>query len=248
LTEINQPISKWTDIGNLEHKVRILQKDWLTHNVISLKLERPAGFGFRPGQAIELTIDENSYINDAAPFTLTGIHTASCLELILKIYPQHNGITLGLSKLTEGDYLLIGDAWDSFSYKGRGLTLPEVQALLLSLPSWEIWRLMGAPMDSSYFLPTNPWRTFSWRMSFPQCRDCGSLISWAKKKWKVMVTGESERTFCKSKFQVSISFSTSVALVGSHWTLKNILSSWGQTKTKSLANIDALPNNLQSFK
>lgn len=26
---------------NLQHKVIILQKDWLTHNVIRLKLERP---------------------------------------------------------------------------------------------------------------------------------------------------------------------------------------------------------------
>lgn len=107
-------------MGNLQHRVSILQKEWLTHNVICLKLERPTGFGFTPGQAIELTIDEETFLNDAAPFTLTGLQTAPYLELIIKVYPQHNGMTLGLSKLKEGDDLLIGDAWDSFSYKGQG--------------------------------------------------------------------------------------------------------------------------------
>lgn len=107
-------------MGKLKHKVCILQKDWLTHNIIRLKLEKPEGFGFRPGQAIELTIDAKPYLSDAAPFTLTGLHTAPNLELIIKVYPQHNGMTLGLSKLNEGDSLWISDAWNSFSYKGKG--------------------------------------------------------------------------------------------------------------------------------
>ena len=105
---------------NWKYKVKILKKEWLTHDVIRLELERPKGFEFTAGQAIELTIDEKKYLGDAAPFTLTGHSSESFLELILKIYSQHNGMTLGLSRLHEGERLLIGDAWDSFQYKGPG--------------------------------------------------------------------------------------------------------------------------------
>lgn len=108
-------------MGNWKYKVKILNKEWLTHDVVRLELERPKGFEFNAGQAIELTIDEKKYRGDAAPFTLTGHSSASSLELILKVYPEHNGITLGLSRLNTGDTLLIGDAWDSFQYKGPGI-------------------------------------------------------------------------------------------------------------------------------
>ena len=108
-------------MGNWKYKVKILKKEWLTHDVMRLELERPKNFEFTAGQAIELTIDEKKYRDDAAPFTLTGHSSESFLELILKVYPEHNGITLGLSMLNRGDTLLIGDAWDSFQFKEPGI-------------------------------------------------------------------------------------------------------------------------------
>ncbi|GJM30153.1 MAG: phenol hydroxylase [Cyclobacteriaceae bacterium] len=108
-------------MGTLNYSVRILEKEPLTHDVIRFVLERPEHFEFSAGQAIELTINQKAFITDAAPFTLTGLNSDNNLEIIFKVYPSHNGMTLGMSKLNKGDQLFIGDAWDSFKYRSAGI-------------------------------------------------------------------------------------------------------------------------------
>ena len=108
-------------MSRLKHTVGILETTALTHNVIRLVLERPEGFQFSAGKAVELTINQPEFITDAAPFTLTGLPTQDTLEIIFKVYPAHRGMTLGLSKLRSGDVLLIGDSWNSFTYQSPGV-------------------------------------------------------------------------------------------------------------------------------
>lgn len=108
-------------MSQLRYTIKILETEQLTHDVIRLLLERPEGFRFSAGQAIELTINQPKFVTDAAPFTLTGLPTQDTLEIIFKVYPAHRGMTLGLSKLRRGDILLIGDAWNSFSYQSPGV-------------------------------------------------------------------------------------------------------------------------------
>ena len=105
----------------MEHKIEIKQKKWLTHNVMQFTLEKPEGFTFSAGQAIELTLDDPEFKDEAAPFTLTSLNKDEDLELTIKCYPKHEGITMALSKLEKGDYLLISDPWDSFKNKGPGV-------------------------------------------------------------------------------------------------------------------------------
>jgi len=105
----------------MAHQVKILNRKWLTHNVLNLRIERPEGFEFSAGQAIELTIDNPAFKGDWAPFSLTGLNTEQNLELIMKVYPEHNGMTLGISHLKPGDNLLISDAWDSYRNLGPGV-------------------------------------------------------------------------------------------------------------------------------
>jgi NAD(P)H-flavin reductase len=74
-------------------KTKILQKDWLTHNVLRLRLERPADYIFSAGQAVEICIvDTPKWKDVTAPFTLTGLANEHYLELILKVYPEHKSI------------------------------------------------------------------------------------------------------------------------------------------------------------
>ncbi|MCB9050504.1 MAG: flavodoxin reductase [Lewinellaceae bacterium] len=108
-------------MSELMHTVRILGKEQLTHDVARLDLERPEGYLFTAGQAIELTINQPGFLTDAAPFTLTGLSTLESLEIIFKSYPSHNGMTLAMSGLKCGDTLRIGKAWDSFEYKSPGV-------------------------------------------------------------------------------------------------------------------------------
>ncbi|HYG03506.1 MAG TPA: flavodoxin reductase [Chryseosolibacter sp.] len=106
----------------MSHEVRILKKHCLNHDVIEFHLEKPSGYVFNAGQAIELTIAEPSQ-QGPAPFTFTGLNSDITLQLIIKIYREHNGITAALEKKEVGDTVVISDPWDSFINKGPGIFL-----------------------------------------------------------------------------------------------------------------------------
>jgi len=102
-------------------KVEILNKKWLTHNVVQLKLERPEAFNFEAGQAIEATLDKTGFEGKWSPFTMTSLPTQDELEFTIKIYPEHQGLTLALSKLNEGESLILSDPFDTYINKGPGV-------------------------------------------------------------------------------------------------------------------------------
>ena len=103
----------------MTYQVSIIEKTPLNHDVIRFRLERPKGYAFSAGQAIELTLEKESL--GPAPFTFTGLNNSPYLELSIKIYAEHRGLTAALSKLTTGDNLTITDPWDSFINKGAGI-------------------------------------------------------------------------------------------------------------------------------
>lgn len=105
----------------MNHKVKIIHKNWLTHDVIRFTLEKPKGFSYSAGQAIEASLDDPKFKDDWAPFTMTSLDQDEHLEFTIKIYSDHNGMTLALSKLEVGDYFIITDPWDSFNNKGAGV-------------------------------------------------------------------------------------------------------------------------------
>ncbi|WP_319481856.1 FAD-binding oxidoreductase [uncultured Draconibacterium sp.] len=105
----------------MEHKIEIKQKKWLTHNVMQFTLEKPKGFTYSAGQAVEVTLDDPEFKDKWAPFTFTSLNKYAHLEFTIKAYPKHEGITLALSKLEKGDHLVISDPWDSFKNKGPGV-------------------------------------------------------------------------------------------------------------------------------
>ena len=104
----------------MTHKVKILHKESLNHNVIQFRFEKPKGFSFVAGQATELSIDEPKQFGPN-PFTFTSLNTKPYLELTIKIYSEHNGMTAQLAKKQVGDTVIITDAWDTFTNKGPGI-------------------------------------------------------------------------------------------------------------------------------
>jgi ferredoxin-NADP reductase len=104
----------------MTHKVKILHKENLNHNVIQFRFEKPKGFAFVAGQATELSIDEPKQMGPN-PFTFTCLNTKPYLELTIKIYPEHNGMTAQLARKQVGDSVIITDAWDTFINKGPGV-------------------------------------------------------------------------------------------------------------------------------
>ncbi len=105
----------------MEYKVKIKDKNWLTHDVIQFTLKKPEGFSYTAGQAIEATLDDPKFKGDWAPFTLTSLNSDNFLQFTIKIYTAHNGMTRALSKLNVEDSFIITDPWDSFINKGPGV-------------------------------------------------------------------------------------------------------------------------------
>lgn len=103
------------------HSFKIISRKWLSHEVISLSLEKPGSYTFAVGQAVEVSMDHPRFHGDQAPFTIASLPEDDHLELIIKVYPDHKGITLAISELKLGDKLLIGDPWDSYRNLGPGI-------------------------------------------------------------------------------------------------------------------------------
>ncbi len=104
----------------MDHRIKILSKESLNHDVIRFRLEKPKDYSYVAGQAIELTIDEPETYGPG-PFTFTALNTMPYLELMTKIYSERNGLTAALAKKAIGDKVVIGDPWDSFVNKGPGV-------------------------------------------------------------------------------------------------------------------------------
>lgn len=117
--------SDWDDHG--KHRGRVLHRETLADNVNLYIVEKPEGFEFRPGQAVELSIDEEGWRDEKRPFTITSLPSNPRLEFIIKSYPtktnpKHDGMTEHLGRDVEvGDRVIFGDAWGAIEYKGPGV-------------------------------------------------------------------------------------------------------------------------------
>ena len=103
-----------------DYKVKILDIKNVTHDVKSLKIEKPAGYSFLPGQASDVAINKHNFIDKVRSFTFTSLNDWDYLEFTIKIYHDHDGVTKEIGNLKTGDELIIGEPWGSISYKGEG--------------------------------------------------------------------------------------------------------------------------------
>lgn len=103
-----------------EYRVKILNTAFITPDVKRLTLEKPKGYTFIPGQATDVSIDEEGWSDKLRPFTFTSLPTARTLELIIKIYRDHEGVTNRIGLLHEGDHLILREPWGAITYKGPG--------------------------------------------------------------------------------------------------------------------------------
>ena len=105
----------------MNHIVKIISVEPVTHDVKRFTIQKPAGFKFKPGQATEVSINTPALKNEKRPFTFTSLNDNRHLEFTIKIYENHNGITKELGKLKHGDELIIRDVWGAIEYKGEGV-------------------------------------------------------------------------------------------------------------------------------
>jgi ferredoxin-NADP reductase len=105
----------------MDHIVKIISAEKILHNVIQFTMVKPEGFKFEPGQATDLTINQEGWKNKKNPFTFTGLNDDLHLQFTIKIYEDSaEGVTKHLGELKPGDELLISDPWGAITYQGPG--------------------------------------------------------------------------------------------------------------------------------
>lgn len=104
----------------MDHIIKILEIEHVTHDVKRFQCEKPAGYQFVPGQATEVAINKDGWREEKRPFTFTSLNEFPHLEFTIKIYTDHPGVTNELNSLNPGDELIVSDVWGAIEYKGPG--------------------------------------------------------------------------------------------------------------------------------
>ncbi len=103
---------------NEEHFVKILETEYVTHNVKRFKVNKPDSYKYKPGQATDVVINLPDWKEERRPFTFTSLNEWNQLEFTIKIYDDHKGVTNKLGTLHAGMELILHDIWGAIHYKG----------------------------------------------------------------------------------------------------------------------------------
>ncbi|MET0465052.1 MAG: FAD-binding oxidoreductase [Chitinophagaceae bacterium] len=104
-----------------QHIVQILSAEYIGHNVRRFKLSKPEGYSFKAGQATEISINRDGWINERRPFTFTSLEEWDHLEFTIKIYNDHTGVTNQLGEILPGEELILHDVFGTITYRGQGV-------------------------------------------------------------------------------------------------------------------------------
>lgn len=104
----------------MEETVKMQSIKNVTHDVLQIVTEKPAGIDFVPGQATEISINKDGWEGQGRPFTFTSLPKDDHLEFIIKTYPSHESVTDELNRLEKGDELILHDVFGAINYKGEG--------------------------------------------------------------------------------------------------------------------------------
>src|SRR5258707_132027 len=105
----------------MEHIVKILETQFITHDVKRFVVERPKDYDFIPGQATDASLNLPEWKNNLHPFTFTSLREWNYLEFMIKIYNDTHGMTEMLGRTNTGAELILHDVFGAIQYKGKGV-------------------------------------------------------------------------------------------------------------------------------
>lgn len=100
--------------------VKILDSKFLTNDVMYFRVEKPSGFSFIPGQAVDISINKPGWKEKKKPFSMTSLPGDIHIEFIIKTYPGRKGVTNELLRLGKNDELILFDVFGTINYQGKG--------------------------------------------------------------------------------------------------------------------------------
>jgi cytochrome-b5 reductase len=107
----------------MDHTVELLHTGFVTHDVKRFVVSRPDGLQWKPGQGVEMALDQDGWRAEGRPFTPTSLPRDQVLEFTIKAYPEHDGVTTRLHDLVAGDRLLMSDPFGTITWQGAGTFL-----------------------------------------------------------------------------------------------------------------------------
>ncbi len=93
----------------------------VTHDVVQIVTEKPSQLKFTPGQATEVFINKEGWLNAGRPFTFTSLPDDDHVQFTIKTYPERKGVTNELLSLKKNDELILNDIFGTIAYKGKGV-------------------------------------------------------------------------------------------------------------------------------
>lgn len=128
----------------MDHEVTLLHVGFVTHDVRRFLVTRPDGFGFEPGQGVELALDLEGWREEGRPFTPTSLPSDPVLEFTIKAYPEHDGVTRRLHALEPGAKLRMSEPFGTITWRGPGTFIAGGAGVT---PFLAILRRLGASGD-----------------------------------------------------------------------------------------------------
>lgn len=104
----------------MEHTVKILEVNQVTHDVKEFVTEKPEDFSYTPGQATAVSVNKEGLTDEVRPFTFTSLNEEKNLRFTIKIYSNLQGVTDAMDDLKVGDELIVRQPWGAIQYKGPG--------------------------------------------------------------------------------------------------------------------------------
>jgi ferredoxin-NADP reductase len=101
--------------------VKVLETNFITHDVKRFVVEKPPDYTFIPGQGTDVSINTEQWKDQLRPFTFTSRPEVDYLEFMIKIYPKNKGVTNALGAVNAGAELILHDVFGAIQYKGPGM-------------------------------------------------------------------------------------------------------------------------------
>lgn len=105
----------------MSNLVKITSIEPITHDVYRIQAEKPDGIEYRPGQAVDISLNKEGWKDEIRTFTFTSIPSDDFIEFTIKTYPGHNGVTNQIRSLKAGDEIYLYDIYGDIEYKGEGV-------------------------------------------------------------------------------------------------------------------------------
>ena len=118
-TEVPDTSASW--ISYQDVALRVLETNYVTHDVKRFVIEKPPGFKFIPGQSVYVSINMPEWKTEKRAFTFTNLPEDNFLEFMIKIYRTRNGMTKKLESINAGDELILHDVFGNIQYKENGV-------------------------------------------------------------------------------------------------------------------------------